>query len=326
MLLSATFTNHELMKQVLRQSPSMVIPACAQLTPDFYEESCPSALPTVKMVVERAIQNEPRMGASLLRLHFHDCFVNGCDGSILLDDNPNFIGEKTAAPNLNSVRGFEVVDEMKEEVNLACNGNVVSCADILAIAARHSVQILGGPNYEVLLGRRDARTASLNDANNDIPPPSSSLPALLSNFQSHGLGLNDLVALSGAHTIGFARCTVFRARIYNDTNMDPQFAASLRNQCPINGGDGATHPLDPTAAIFDEAYFNGLLGLQGLLHSDQELFRGDPNGPTDGLVRLYSQNPDAFKQDFAASMIKMGNIKPLLGTDGEIRMNCRKIN
>lgn len=64
--------------------------------------------------------------------------LQGCDGSILLDDNATFIGEKTAAPNNNSVRGFNVIDDIKAEVEKACPG-VVSCADILALAARDSV-------------------------------------------------------------------------------------------------------------------------------------------------------------------------------------------
>ncbi|KAJ1699082.1 hypothetical protein LUZ63_007594 [Rhynchospora breviuscula] len=107
--------------------------AKGQLDPCFYDKVCPKALPTIKSIVEDAIKQEARMGASLLRLHFHDCFVNGCDGSILLDDTPTFTGEKNAAPNINSVRGFEVIDRIKSAVDSVCGGYVVSCADIVAV-------------------------------------------------------------------------------------------------------------------------------------------------------------------------------------------------
>ncbi|XP_073113041.1 peroxidase RIP1-like [Elaeis guineensis] len=305
---------------------AFMLPAFGDLSPDFYDEVCPEALPTIKLMVQQAIALEPRMGASLVRLHFHDCFVNGCDGSILLDDTPTFTGEKTAGPNNNSARGFDVIDQIKAAVNEACVGNVVSCADILAVAARDSVVALGGSYYNVLLGRRDATTASVDAANANIPSPSLDLPDLLSNFESHGLGVEDLVVLSGAHTLGFSRCVVFRNRIYNDTTcIDGDFAASLQAVCPTSGEDNNLAPLDDSPASFDTAYYQDLVGGRGLLHSDQQLFRGDGSS-TDELVREYGDNPDTFWADFGGAMIKMGNISPLTGCDGEIRKNCRFVN
>ncbi|KAM5582399.1 hypothetical protein ABKV19_002693, partial [Rosa sericea] len=51
----------------------------AQLNTDFYQQTCPNLLKIVRKEVQNAIKSEMRMAASLLRLHFHDCFVNGCD-------------------------------------------------------------------------------------------------------------------------------------------------------------------------------------------------------------------------------------------------------
>ncbi|KAI6670214.1 hypothetical protein NL676_005099 [Syzygium grande] len=293
--------------------------------PNFYSKTCPNVYATIKSQVQSAINKEARMGASLLRLFFHDCFVNGCDGSILLDDTSTFTGEKTAAPNQNSVRGFDVVDNIKSAVENVCPG-VVSCADLLAITARDSVVILGGPSWNVKLGRRDARTASRAAANNGIPPPTSNLNNLISFFQNVGLSTRDMVALSGSHTIGQARCTNFRARIYNETNLDPSFAQTRKANCPRTAGSGDNNlaPLDlQTPTAFDNNYHKNLLQNRGLLHSDQQLFNG---GSTDSLVRTYASSPSTFSSDFTAAMIKMGDIKPLTGSNGEIRKNCRKIN
>jgi len=65
--------------------------------------------------------------------------MQGCDGSILLDSTATIESEKFAAPNNNSARGFEVIDQIKAEVDRVCGRPVVSCADILAVTARDSV-------------------------------------------------------------------------------------------------------------------------------------------------------------------------------------------
>ncbi|KAK8596581.1 hypothetical protein V6N12_065064 [Hibiscus sabdariffa] len=169
----------------------------AQLCPNFYSKSCPKVFSTVESVVESAVSKEPRMGASLVRLFCVYTYL-GCDGSILLDDTSSFTGEKTAGPNNNSVTGFEVVDAIKAEVEKVCPG-VVSCTDILAIAARDSVVKLRGPDWDVKLGRRDSKTASLSAANSGvIPPPTANLTQLINRFAARGLSAKDMVALSGS--------------------------------------------------------------------------------------------------------------------------------
>jgi peroxidase len=183
---------------------------------------------------------------------------------------------------------------------------------------------LGGPSWNVKLGRKDSTTASRADADANIPGPSFSLSQLIKNFDNHGLNEQDLVALSGAHTIGFSRCLLFRDRIYNDNNINTYFAKQLQNICPREGGDSNLAPLDSvTSAKFDVAYYADLIKKKGVLHSDQELLKG---GSTSALVKKYRYDTEAFYYDFVKSMIKMGNIKPLVGSQGEVRCNCRKAN
>ncbi|CAL5426971.1 unnamed protein product [Camellia sinensis] len=374
----------------------------AQLCTDFYAETCPNVHKIVRSVVASAVSKEKRMGASLLRLHFHDCFVQGCDGSILLDDTSSFTGEKTAGPNNGSVRGYNVIDDIKFKVEAACP-NIVSCADIVAIAARDSTVILGGPTWGVKLGRRDSRTASFKLANGGaLPSPASSLQTLISTFNNVGLSTKDLVALSeeeeeeeeegaeelegaikiegggggagqrwrrawveaetagwaddwgwaatagwaddrptaddggwaddrappGSHTIGQARCIVFKARIYGDANIDSSFAMTRQVRCPNttspSPADNNLAPLDlQSPTFFDNNYYKNLIMQKGLLHSDQELYNG---GSTDSLVKQYIRDPQSFNSDFGAAMVKMGDISPLTGSNGEIRKNCRMVN
>ncbi|KAF8680637.1 hypothetical protein HU200_045666 [Digitaria exilis] len=131
---------------------------------------------------------------------------------------------------------------------------------------------------------------------------------------------------SGAHTIGLAQCKNFRAHIYNDTNVNAAFATLRKGSCPSasGNGDGNLAPLDTTTSTtFDNAYYSNLLVQSGLLHSDQQLFNG---GATDGLVRTYATTPTCFNKDFAAAMIRMGNISPLTGSQGQVRLTCSKVN
>ncbi|KAH9314599.1 hypothetical protein KI387_023226, partial [Taxus chinensis] len=166
-----------------------------QLNYYFYRDTCPNLEKIVFNVVRSAVINETRMAASLLRLHFHDCFINGCEGSILLDDTNSTIGEKTAAPNHNSARGFEVIDDIKTAVENSCKA-IVSCSDILSLAARDSVYLSGGPYWPISLGRRDGKTASKSAANAKMPSPFESVDSIINKFQAVGLSVQDVVVLS----------------------------------------------------------------------------------------------------------------------------------
>ncbi|KAK4767443.1 hypothetical protein SAY86_015193 [Trapa natans] len=300
-----------------------------KLRPGGYQTSCPEAEAIIFARVEEAVIKEPRIAASLLRLHFHDCFVNGCDASILLDDTDSFVGEKTAGPNVNSIRGFEVVDIIKSDLEFVCP-KTVSCADILAIAARDSVLLSGGPGWEVETGRMDSLVASKDDANNNIPGPSSDVNTLVAKFQNVGLSLGDMVALSGAHTMGKARCSTFASRINGSPDphgavINSEFLLTLQQLCSGPDNNRTLAELDlVTPATFDNQYYANVLAGEGLLQSDQVLVNGD--GGTRQIVELYVEDPLAFFKDFAVSMVRMGRLGSLAGSDGEIRTNCRAVN
>ncbi|CAN1749600.1 Lignin-forming anionic peroxidase [Linum perenne] len=300
----------------------------ADLSPQFYAAKCPQALAAIHSTVQTAIAKDRRMAASLIRLQFHDCFVHGCDASVLLDQTSTSTQtEKTAIPNRRFTKTFKVIEDAKSRIERLCPG-VVSCSDIIAVAARDASASVEGPTWDVKLGRRDSDSAFLSLANSDIPGPKSDLQTLISDFQKKGLTARDMVALSGAHTLGFAQCFTFRDRIYDNGTkavnkiIDSDFARKKKKACPAEGGDRYLAPLDTvTPKSFDNNYFKTLMRKKGLLESDQVLYSG---GSTDGIVEEYSRDGGKFSTDFAAAMVKMGDIGVITGSDGQIRKGGRE--
>ncbi|KAF1890674.1 hypothetical protein Lal_00013269 [Lupinus albus] len=304
----------------------------AQLSTSFYDKKCPNLHAIVRNVTSNASKSDPRIGASLVRLHFHDCFVQGCDASILLNNTATIVSEQQAFPNNNSIRGLDVVNQIKTAVENACPG-VVSCADILTLAAEISVVLGNGPDWKVPLGRRDSLTANRTLANQNLPAPSSTLDQLKSAFAVQNLTTSDLVALSGAHSFGRAHCNFFVNRLYNfsnsgspDPSLNTTYLQTLRTICP-NGGAGTNLTnFDPTTPdTFDKNYYSNLQVHKGLLQSDQELF-STTGADTISTVNSFSTNQTLFFEAFKVSMIKMGNISVLTGNQGEIRKHCNFVN
>nr|GMD06892.1 anionic peroxidase [Ipomoea batatas] len=273
----------------------------------------------VKEIVDAAITAETRMGASLIRLHFHDCFVDGCDGGILLNDTANFTGEQGAPANSNSVRGFSVIDQAKRNAQTKCADTPVSCADVLAIAARDAFRKFTNQTYNITLGRQDARTANFTGANTQLPAPFDNLSIQTAKFADKGFNQREMVVLAGAHTVGFSRCAV----LCTSTNLNQNRSATLQCTCPASANDTGLVGLDPSPGTFDKKYFEELVKGQGLLFSDQELMQSNA---TVTAVRRYRDATGAFLTDFAAAMVKMSNLPPSAGVQLEIRNVCSRVN
>ncbi|XP_030527388.2 LOW QUALITY PROTEIN: peroxidase 17 [Rhodamnia argentea] len=298
-----------------------------ELRPGYYAETCPRAEAVVREVMKKALIREPRSVASVMRFQFHDCFVNGCDGSLLLDDTPTMVGEKEALSNINSLQSFEVIDEAKDALEKACPG-VVSCADVVVVAARDAVALTGGPDWEVKLGRKDSLTANQEDSNDIMPSPRANASSLVDLFAKYNLSVKDLVALSGSHSIGQARCFSVMFRLYNqsgtgrpDPALDPGFRDELYKLCPQGGDENVTGDLDSTPREFDNRYFKDLVAGRGFLNSDQTLFTFPR---TRAYVQKFSRDQDEFFRAFVEGMIKMGDL--VSDRPGEIRRNCRVVN
>ncbi|XP_027344015.1 probable peroxidase 61 [Abrus precatorius] len=274
-------------------------------------------------------QHDRSIVAKLLRMVYSDCFVTGCDASILLDEGPN---PEKKAPQNQGLGGFVIIDKIKTVLESRCPG-IVSCSDILHLATRDAVHLAGGPGYQVITGRKDGMQSDA--ASVDLPSPSISLQEALAYFASRGLDEVDLTALLGAHTIGRTHCRYVVDRLYNFNgtgNADPSMTATLletlRELCPprrkgqpdplvyLNPESGSTYN-------FTESYYKRVLDDQAILGIDQQLRKSND---TEQITEEFAAGFKDLKKSFAESMYHMGNIRVLTGKQGEIRRNCRYTN
>ncbi|KAK9914600.1 hypothetical protein M0R45_038370 [Rubus argutus] len=303
----------------------------SQLQVGFYTSSCFAAEFVVKEEVRKGFIGNPGVAAGLVRLHFHDCFVRGCDASVLIDSTDSNTAEKDAPANNPSLRGFEVIDNAKARLESICKG-VVSCADIVAFAARDSIEITGGLGYDVPAGRKDGRVSVASDTFTNLPPPTFNVNQLTQLFANKGFTQEEMVTLSGGHTIGRSHCGAFSNRLYSfnatstqDPSLDPSYAAQLKKQCP----QGNTNPnlvvaMNPSSPVTtDVGYYTDILANRGLFTSDQTLLT---NSATANQVKQNARDPFLWNRKFAAAMVKMGRLGVLTGNAGEIRENCRVFN
>ncbi|KEH43331.1 putative peroxidase [Medicago truncatula] len=305
----------------------------AELNIDYYKQTCPDFEKIVRENIFNKQSASPATAPGLLRLFFHDCITDGCDGSVLISStayNPH--AEKDAEINLSlSGDGYDVVNKIKNALEIACPG-VVSCSDIVAQATRDLVKMVGGPFYPVALGRKDSRVSEASRTEKALPTTKMTMDDIISKFTVKNFTIKEMVALTGAHTIGFTHCKEFSDRIFNfsktsetDPTLHPKLAKGLREVCK-------NYTTDPNMAAFndvrspgkfDNAYYQNVLKGLGLLRTDAML-GSDPR--TKPIVELYARDEQAFFQDFARAMEKVSVLGVKTGTQGEVRSRCDQFN
>ncbi|XP_074276038.1 peroxidase 28-like [Silene latifolia] len=340
-LLTANFSNHRIL-QVYNDQQQI------QLEYDFYRNSCPNAETIVYKVMHDVLDDDKKITARLLRLMFHDCFIQGCDASVLLDDsngNPSHLNERDAVPN-QTLKGLEVIDIIKEELEIECP-NIVSCSDIIALATRNAIILSGGPFFPVLTGRRDSRVSYHDEANSQIPRPHSNIHETLFLFSQRGFNEKEVVSLLGAHNIGKIGCEFILDRISNfhdtgrpdptiprdfmleinkicNADVSPSPSQSrLRNLIESTTGLSYFQSLAPfifSGSGFDTHYYKSLLLGRGLLFADQQLM-SDPR--TARLVEVFaSDDGSIFRREFSKAMLKMSTLQSPAASQGVVRTRC----
>ncbi|XVF13903.1 hypothetical protein REPUB_Repub09cG0009800 [Reevesia pubescens] len=301
-----------------------------QLFENFYSDTCPNLESIVRQEVSTKFSQTFVTIPATLRLFFHDCFVEGCDASVTIS-SPNGDAEKDAEDNLSLAGdGFDTVIKAKQAVERQCPG-IVSCADILALAARDVVVLVGGPSWEVEMGHRDGLVSQASGVAGNLPEPEFNLVQLSTMFARNNLTQFDMIALSGAHTVGFSHCDRFAHRIYSfsssspvDPTLDPNYAQQLMQACPQNVDPSIAINMDPeTPRTFDNVFYQNLVAGKGLFTSDQVLFTDPASKST---ISDFAANPGNFNGAFITAMRKLGRVGVKTGNEGEIRIDCTRFN
>jgi len=295
----------------------------SKLSLDYYKNSCPDLQNIIREIVTNKQISNPTTAAATLRLFFHDCMVGGCDASVLISSNSFNKAERDADINL-SLPGdaFDVIVRAKTALELSCPG-IVSCADI---------NMVGGPFYTVKLGRKDSLVSNISSVEGNMPRANTTMNEIIRMFESKKFTVQEMVALIGAHTIGFSHCKEFAYRLYSykkntptDPSYHPKYAAALKKVCGNYEKDPAMSAFNDamTPSKFDNMYYQNLQRGLGLLESDNGLLKNPRTRP---FVQLYARNQTAFFNDFARAIEKLSRYGVKTGRKGEVRRKCDVFN
>ncbi|XP_039683551.1 peroxidase 21 isoform X2 [Medicago truncatula] len=299
----------------------------SQLQLNYYSKSCPKAEEIIKQKVIELYNEHGNTAVSWVRNLFHDCIVESCDASLLLESVGDVVSEQTSERS-SGMRNFKYVKTIKAAVEKECP-LTVSCADIVALSARDGIAMLGGPKFEMKTGRRDGKESHVTMVEEFIPNHNDSISLVLSRFQAIGVDVEATVALLGGHSVGRVHCMNMVHRLYPtvDPKLDPTYAAYLKLRCPTPNPDpnAVLYARNDrkTPMIIDNNYYKNILQHKGLLTVDEELAT-DPR--TSPYVKKMAADNGYFNEQFSRAVQLLSENNPLTGDQGEIRKDCRYVN
>uniref|UniRef100_A0A7N0R9C7 Peroxidase n=1 Tax=Kalanchoe fedtschenkoi TaxID=63787 RepID=A0A7N0R9C7_KALFE len=300
----------------------------SELRLNYYSKTCPKAEEIIKQQVVKIEKKVGTVAESWTRILSHDCMVQSCDASVLLETTQEIQSELESDRSF-GIRNLKYLNTIKKAVERECP-STVSCADILALAAKEAIVLRGGPEIQMKTGRRDSKKSYLSETYQAIPNHNDSTSSVLSHFGSIGLDVEETVAILGVHSIGRTHCRNIVQRLYPtvDPTLDPDYAEYLKERrCPTATPDPKKVEYARndrgTPYILDNYYYKNLLAHKGLLVVDQQL-ASDPR--TSSYVKKFAGDNEYFLQLFARAVLKLSENNPLVGDEGEIRKDCRYVN
>ncbi|XP_028762974.1 peroxidase 42 [Neltuma alba] len=297
------------------------------LVMNFYKEACPQAEDIIREQVKLLYKRHKNTAFSWLRNIFHDCAVQSCDASLLLDSTRRTLSEKETDRSF-GLRNFRYIETIKEAVERECPG-VVSCADILVLSARDGIVALGGPYIPLKTGRRDGRKSRADVVEQYLPDHNESISVVLERFSAMGIDTPGVVALLGAHSVGRTHCVKLVHRLYPEVapELNPDHIPHMLKKCPdaIPDPKAVQYVRNDrgTPMVLDNNYYRNILDNKGLLIVDHQLAYDKRTRP---FVKKMAKSQDYFFKHFSRAITLLSENSPLTGSKGEIRRQCNVAN
>ncbi|KAE9467829.1 hypothetical protein C3L33_00262, partial [Rhododendron williamsianum] len=282
---------------------------------DFYHDTCPQAEKIIRSRVRRLYEIRSDVPPSLLRLVFHDCFIEGCDASVLLDSIDGVDSEKESPPN-ETLKGFDIIEIIKRDGELSFSElatyELPSPQDNLpnTIASFASRGFDERETVSLLVHCKFIANRLYNFDGTNEPDPT-----LDTNFLNHLR----------------SRCNNSLITLGSSPSLSPSSVDDSPSPSSVDDSTSSTSSIreaevemdsEERGSDFGTLYYRNLLQARGILYVDQQLTAGEE---TETWVRAYASDTSLFRRDFALAMRKLSNLGVLTAPMGQVRISCSKV-